>query len=63
MSDLTIIAAFQNLPLDALRRLEHGSIVLEPRSGSRLITQGDATNSVYAFVGGNGFVRIGSSGR
>ena len=63
MSNLARITAFRNLPPEALLRLERGGTTLEPRSGAQLFAQGDLADSVYAVIGGAGFVRVGSADR
>ncbi len=61
MSILAKITAFKGMPPEALERLERGGTMLEPPSGSQILTSGDTANSVYAIVGGSGFVRVGSA--
>ena len=63
MSILAKIAAFKDLPLTALNRLERGGVILEPPSGSQILTSGETANSVYAIISGSGFVRVGSADR
>jgi CRP/FNR family cyclic AMP-dependent transcriptional regulator len=63
MSILAKIAAFKDMPQEALNRLERGGVILEPPSGSQIITSGDTSNSVYAIIGGSGSVRVGSADR
>ena len=63
MSNLARITAFRNLPPEALLRLERGGTTLEPRNGAQLFAQGDVADSVYAVIGGAGFVRVGSADR
>lgn len=58
---LETVPCFQALPADALHRLERGSQVVEPRDGSAIFAQGDPADAVYAVIGGDGHVRIGSS--
>jgi CRP/FNR family transcriptional regulator, cyclic AMP receptor protein len=61
MSLVEKVEAFRNVPVDVLSRLERGSVTLKPRSGTRIITEGDEATSIYAIVGGSGSVRIESA--
>ncbi len=63
MSPLDRIQAFENLPPEALLRLERGSSPVEPRNGAEIFAQGDAAEAVYAIVGGEGAIRIGAIDR
>jgi len=57
------IVVFRGLPEAALQRLWRASTTLEPPSGTRLITQGDKADAVFAVLGGEGHVRIGAADR
>ena len=61
MHPLAGIIVFQDLPETVLERLLRASVFLEPPSGTRLITEGDASDAVFAIVSGEGHVRIGAS--
>ena len=63
MGSLASIVVFRTLPLAARQRLEQACAPVEPRSGSRIFTQGDPGDSLYAIVGGEGYVRIGADDR
>jgi CRP/FNR family transcriptional regulator, cyclic AMP receptor protein len=63
MFSLAGITLFRTLPLPGRVRLEQASAPVEPRNGSRIFTQGDPGDSVYAIVGGEGYVRIGADDR
>lgn len=55
---LTAVAVFQNLSSEELRRLETGSVILEPRDGATIFAQGDPSDAVYAITAGDGHIRI-----
>jgi CRP-like cAMP-binding protein len=57
------VAMFKGMTSEALSRLEHGSTVLEPRDGAAVFGQGDAADSIYAIIAGDGHVRIGAIDR
>ncbi len=61
MLPLSGIAVFQALPETALQRLSRASTPLEPPSGTRLITQGDKADVIFAVLGGDGYVRVGAA--
>ena len=57
------IGVFKGLSGEAIRQLEQSSILVEPRDGEAIISQGDPSDAVYAITGGDGHVRIGSIDR
>ena len=57
---LDSIAVFKGMTGEALSRLEQGSVILEPRDGAAIFTQGDPADAVYAIIAGDGHVRIGA---
>jgi CRP-like cAMP-binding protein len=57
---LASIAVFKGMTCEALSRLEQGSLIMEPRDGSTIFTQGDLADAVYAIIAGDGHVRIGA---
>ncbi len=63
MDPISRIAVFQDLPSDALLRLQRGAAPIEPRNGTEIFGQGDPSDCVYAISGGEGSVRIGSMDR
>lgn len=60
---LTSITVFKAMTSEALGRLEHGSMMLQPRDGTTIFAQGDPADAVYAIIGGDGHVRIGAIDR
>lgn len=56
---LASITVFKGMSQHDLRRLEQGSVALEPHDGTTLFAQGDPADAVYAVTGGDGHVRIG----
>jgi CRP/FNR family cyclic AMP-dependent transcriptional regulator len=60
MMSLAAIAVFKDMTDEGLSRLEQGSVILEPRDGAAIFTQGDPADAVYAIVAGDGHVRIGA---
>jgi CRP/FNR family transcriptional regulator, cyclic AMP receptor protein len=54
------IAVFKGMTDAVLGRLEQGSVIMEPRDGAAIFTQGDPADAVYAIVAGDGHVRIGA---
>lgn len=60
---LASVTVFKGMSEHDLRRLEQGSIVLEPHDGATLFAQGDPSDAVYAVIGGDGHVRIGAIDR
>ena len=57
------IAVFKGLSGEALRQLEQSSVLMEPRDGEAIFSQGDPGDAVYAITGGDGHVRIGAIDR
>ncbi len=57
------IAVFKGLSSEAIRQLEQSSILVEPRDGEAIVSQGDPSDAVYAITGGDGHVRIGTIDR
>lgn len=62
MTNLYQITCFQTLPAAALERLTRAGYLVEPRDGALIFAQGDAADAVYAVIGGDGAIRIGSTG-
>jgi CRP-like cAMP-binding protein len=60
---LTSVAVFKAMSAGDLTRLEAGGTTLDPRDGATIFAQGDAADSVYAIVAGDGHVRIGAVDR
>jgi CRP/FNR family transcriptional regulator, cyclic AMP receptor protein len=60
VSLLATVAAFVDLDHTERAKLERVSAMSEPRDGAEVFYQGDASDSVYAIVGGDGHVRIGA---
>jgi CRP/FNR family cyclic AMP-dependent transcriptional regulator len=54
---------FAYVPGERLDELERSSISLEFDNGAQIFAEGDPANAVYAIVGGEGRVRIGSIDR
>jgi CRP-like cAMP-binding protein len=54
---------FRDAPEAWQRRIEAASIAEEIRDGSMIFAEGDAPDTVYAVVGGEGRVRVGSTDR
>jgi len=63
MTSLAQIMVFKSLPEASLRRLEQGSVRVDPHDGAEILSQGDPADAVYAIIGGEGLVRIGSGDR
>jgi CRP-like cAMP-binding protein len=63
VSLLATVAVLVNLNQAERARLERVSVVLEPRDGTEVFSQGDTADAVYAIVGGDGHVRIGAIDR
>jgi CRP/FNR family cyclic AMP-dependent transcriptional regulator len=61
MTLLARIRAFENLPPEAMLRLERGATTVDPRNGAEVFPQSAPADAVYAIVGGEGCVRIGSA--
>jgi CRP-like cAMP-binding protein len=57
------VAAFKDVAVPTLVRIEARSRVLDLADGARVFAQGDAPDAVYAIVSGSGRVRIGAVGR
>jgi CRP/FNR family cyclic AMP-dependent transcriptional regulator len=60
---LASIALFKGMTAEACSRLESAGTVLEPRDGTTIFEQGDPADALYAIIGGDGYVRIGSIDR
>jgi CRP/FNR family cyclic AMP-dependent transcriptional regulator len=60
---LASVNVFKGMTSAELNRLEHGSLLLEPRDGAAICSQGDPADSVYAITAGDGHVRIGAVDR
>jgi CRP-like cAMP-binding protein len=58
--ELTLVTAFKTLPPAAIDALAKGSLLRPCAHEARIFAQGDAADQVYAVVGGEGRVRIGS---
>ncbi len=63
LAGLARIDLFQTLPRETLERLAAAVTHLQPRNGAKLFVQGDSSGLVFAIVGGEGCVRIGSVSR
>jgi CRP/FNR family transcriptional regulator, cyclic AMP receptor protein len=60
---LLAVTAFAGMDERALDRIEARSRPIEYQDGARIFAQGDVADAVYAIIGGDGRVRIGSIGR
>jgi CRP/FNR family cyclic AMP-dependent transcriptional regulator len=60
---LEVTTVLKNMSSEDCLRLEQGGIILEPRDGATIFAQGDPADAVFAIVGGDGHVRIGSVDR
>ncbi len=60
---LSGIAPFQGMLPEHRALLEVGGVVLEPRDGAIVIHEGEMPDAVYAVIGGDGHVRIGTVDR
>jgi hypothetical protein len=60
---LADVTAFRDMALHVLDRIETRSRSIDVRDGAQIFAQGDASDAVYAVVGGPGRVRIGAIGR
>jgi CRP/FNR family transcriptional regulator, cyclic AMP receptor protein len=60
---LASVSVFKGMSGEEFTRLEHGSMLLEPRDGATIFAQGDPADAVYAITGGDGHVRIGAIDR
>jgi CRP/FNR family cyclic AMP-dependent transcriptional regulator len=63
MNTLAEIAVFKSLPEECLQRLEREATRIDPRDGAEIFSQGDPADAIYAIIGGDGHVRIGSGDR
>jgi CRP/FNR family transcriptional regulator, cyclic AMP receptor protein len=63
MSVLASTKMFANVPRECLDDLERRSISLEFNNGAQIFAEGDPADAVYAMIGGEGRVRIGSIDR
>ena len=63
MSPLSKVNLFQDLPAEALQRLEVGALTLDAHNDQEIFTQDEAAASLYAIIGGEGRVRIGAVDR
>jgi CRP-like cAMP-binding protein len=63
MSLLSHIRLLADLPTELLERLERNAALMEPRHDAEIFAQGAKAEAVYAIVGGEGCVRIGSVDR
>ena len=60
---LEVVAVLKNMSSEDRLRLEQGGMILEPRDGATIFAQGDPADAVFAILGGDGHVRIGSIDR
>jgi CRP/FNR family cyclic AMP-dependent transcriptional regulator len=60
MTALLDVAAFKGMDAAELERIEAQSRMIEPRDGTQIFAEGDASDAAYAVVGGEGHVRVGS---
>ena len=63
MTALLDVAQFRGVDPVELDRLEAAGRIVEPRDGSKVFSEGDEADSVYAVIGGSGHVRIGAIDR
>jgi CRP/FNR family transcriptional regulator, cyclic AMP receptor protein len=63
MTALLAVVAFKDMDPAELRQIEARSRLFEPRDGTKIFAQGDASDAVYAIVAGTGHVRIGALDR
>ena len=63
MSTLVNVTAFKGVAAPVLDWIETRSRLAELRDGAQIFAQGDASDAVYAIIGGPGRVRIGAVGR
>ncbi len=63
MTALLEVAPFKGVDHVELDRLEATGRIVEPRDGSKVFSEGDEADAVYAVVGGSGHVRIGAIDR
>jgi len=57
------VSVFRGLPIEALMRLAAGTTYMQAKHQIKLFAQGDRCDAVYAIIGGEGRVRIGSVSR
>lgn len=57
---LSDVAPFQAMSAEHRALLEVGGMVLEPRDGTIVLHEGEMPDAVYAVIGGDGHVRIGT---
>jgi CRP/FNR family cyclic AMP-dependent transcriptional regulator len=60
---LALITVLNGMTEEQLDLLERGGVRLEPRDGATVFSQGDAADSVYAVIGGDGHIRICATDR
>ena len=60
---LSSVTMFQNMSSADRSLLEAGGLLLEPRDGAFIFQEGEPADSVYAVIGGDGHVRLGSVDR
>ncbi len=60
---LAAVGVLKNMTGEHLNRLELGGTILEPRDGATVFAQGDPADAVFAIIGGDGHVRVGSVDR
>jgi len=63
LSTLVNVTAFRDVAVPVLDRIEARSRLVEFRGVAQIFAQGDASDAVYAIIGGPGLVRIGAIGR
>jgi len=63
LSTLVNVTAFKGVAAPVLDWIETRSRLAELRDGAQIFAQGDASDAVYAIIGGPGRVRIGAVGR
>jgi CRP/FNR family cyclic AMP-dependent transcriptional regulator len=60
---LAEIEVFKVVPPEVQHRLERGGRAIQPHDGEQVFAQGDPADAIYAVIGGDGRVRIGSVDR
>jgi CRP-like cAMP-binding protein len=63
MTALLEVMPFKGIDPAELERIEANSRVVEPRDGTKILSEGDPADAVYAVIGGSGHVRIGAIDR
>jgi CRP/FNR family transcriptional regulator, cyclic AMP receptor protein len=63
MTALLEVMPFKGVDPAELDRIEANCRVVEPRDGTKILTEGDPADAVYAVIGGTGHVRIGAIDR